>query len=187
MSGEPHEDFRRVRSPFEGERTRLRAFEERDIPRLNQMVWDPEVSQHLALAWPEPLAGTREFWERARAADDAVTLVIETLAGEVVGLCGLEGVDPRVRSAALGIWIGRPYWNRGYGSDSVRTLCRFGFDEMNLQRIGLSVYETNPRGIRAYEKIGFEEEGRRRRSHFIGGRHIEVIAMGLLAEDLLES
>ena len=31
------------------------------------------------------------------------------------------------------------------------------------------------------------EEGRRRRSHFIGGRHIEVIAMGLLAEDLLES
>jgi RimJ/RimL family protein N-acetyltransferase len=27
----------------------------------------------------------------------------------------------------LGIWIGAPYWDRGYGTDAVRMLCRFGF------------------------------------------------------------
>ena len=57
---------------------------------------------------------------------------------------------------------------------------------MNLQRVGLAVYETNARAVRAYEKVGFKEEGRRRRAHFIGGRHIDVIVMGLLAEDLIE-
>ena len=57
---------------------------------------------------------------------------------------------------------------------------------MNLQRIGLAVYETNQRGVRAYQKIGFKEEGRRRRAHFVGGRHIDVIVMGLLAQELVE-
>jgi RimJ/RimL family protein N-acetyltransferase len=86
----------------------------------------------------------------------------------------------------LGLWIGRPYWDRGYGTDAVRVLCRFAFREMNLQRVGLSVYDINPRGVRAYEKVGFKEEGRRRRGHFADGRYVDVIVMGLLAEELIE-
>jgi RimJ/RimL family protein N-acetyltransferase len=121
-----------------------------------------------------------------RANPSTVAFAIETLAGELVGACSLEGIDGRVRSAALGIWIGKPYWDHGYGTDAVRTLCGFGFREMNLQRIGLAVYETNLRGVRAYEKVGFKEEGRRRRAHFVGGRHVDVIVMGLLAEKMSE-
>src|SRR5437879_9941124 len=64
----------------------------------------------------------------------------------------------------LGIWITEPLWNRGYGTDAVRTLCRFGFREMNLHRISLHVYDFNPRGVMVYEKVGFREEGRLRRS-----------------------
>ena len=182
-----HEDkaFRRIRSPFQGQLIRLRAVEEEDLPLINGMFWNTEVSQHLAVTWPEPLAGTREWWERGRSAGDA-TFVIETLAGELIGVCGLEGIDHRVRSAGLGIWIGKPFWDQGYGADAVRTLCRFGLREMNLQRIGLAVYESNPRGIRAYQKVGFREEGRRRRAHFVDGRHIDVIVMGLLADELID-
>jgi RimJ/RimL family protein N-acetyltransferase len=187
MAGSTHEDFRMIRSPFEGKLIRLRAFEEHDIPRVNELVWDPDVSRHLAIAWPDSIAGTHAFWERARANGDGVVLVVDTLAGELIGLCSLEGINPRTRSAALGIWIGRTYWDRGYGTDAVRTLCRYGFAEMNLQRIGLAVYETNPRGVRAYEKIGFKEEGRRRRAHFVDGGYIDVIVMGLLAEELIDS
>lgn len=187
MAGPGHEDFGRVRSPLEGRLIRLRAVEETDLERLNGMIWDPEVSVTLAMTWPEPVAGTREWWEGTRRNPSTQAFAIETLAGEeLIGVCSLEDRDPRARSAALGIWIGKPYWDRGYGTDAVRTLCRFGFREMNLQRIGLAVYDTNPRGRRAYEKVGFKEEGRRRRAHFVGGRHIDVIAMGLLSEELVE-
>jgi RimJ/RimL family protein N-acetyltransferase len=186
MPGHDRDDFKRILSPFEGSLIRLRAFEEDDIPEANALVWDPEVSQHLAGAWPEPIAGTREFWERARVTTDSGIFAIETLAGEFVGLCGLDHVSDRSRSAELGIWIGKPYWDKGYGTDAVRTLCRFTFREMNLQRMHLRVYETNPRGRRAYEKVGFKEEGRLRRSHFVDGRYVDVVVMGLLAEDLIE-
>ena len=95
--------------------------------------------------------------------------------------------DAGASPALLGIWLGKPYWDEGLGTDAVRTLCRFGFDHMNLQRIELDVFETNPRAKRAYEKVGFVVEGTRRRSEFVGGRHVDSHVMGLLAEELVRS
>src|SRR6266508_3074319 len=123
---------------------------------------------------------------RIRASDSNLLLAIETMAGEFVGSVSLHGIDPRSRQAELGIWIARAHWDNGYGTDAVRVASRFGFREMNLQRLYLHVFDTNPRGIRAYEKVGFKEEGRLRRGQFMGGRYVDVIVMGLLAEDLIE-
>jgi RimJ/RimL family protein N-acetyltransferase len=188
LAGNVHEDFRRVPSPFDGVLVRLRAFEEDDIPRVNELVWDPDVSRFLAMAWPESVAGTRAFWERTRAGaeSEGPTFVIERMSGNLVGLCGFFDLSRRNRTVELGIWISKEFWDEGYGTDAVRTLCRFGFREMNLQRIGLSVYELNLRAVRAYEKAGFKEEGRARRAHFMDGKYSDVIRMGLLAEDLIE-
>ena len=180
-----HDDFRRVRSSFEGTLVRLRAVEEDDLARINELFWAPEVTQHLDVVWPEPVVGTREWWERQRAEGIAV-FAIETLAGEFIGGCDLGPRYPRVRSAILGIWIGKPFWGQGYGTDAVRTLSRFGFQEMNLQRIRLMVREGNPRAKAAYEKVGFKEEGRLRRATFVEGKYEDMIEMGLLAEDLIE-
>jgi RimJ/RimL family protein N-acetyltransferase len=94
-----------------------------------------------------------------------------------------EEVDARSRAAVLGTWIAEALWDKGFGTDAVR----FAFREMNLQRVALSVYDINPRAQRAYEKVGFVEEGRRRRAEFVDGRYGDVIEMGLLAEDLIES
>ena len=62
-----------------------------------------------------------------------------------IGGCSFFAVETPARTALLGIWLGKPYWDEGLGTDAVRTLCRFGFDHMNLQRIELDVFETNPR------------------------------------------
>jgi RimJ/RimL family protein N-acetyltransferase len=175
------------RSPFEGQVVRLRAVEETDLAWINREFWNPNVTRSLTIVWPESAVGTRAWWEATRAKDPGPFL-IETLHDPVepVGVCTLEGVDARSRAAELGIWLAEAHWGHGYGSDAVRTLCRFGFREMNLQRIALSVNETNPRGVRAYAKVGFREEGRRRRAEFVDGRYIDVIEMALLAEELLE-
>jgi RimJ/RimL family protein N-acetyltransferase len=180
------EDFRRVHSPFEGVLVRLRAIEEGDLAKINAGIWHPEVSQFLSVAWPEALAGTRQWWERGRDSDRDAGFVIETLAGEFLGGCGLHEISARNRRAILGIWLARSQWDRGYGTDAVRTLCRFAFQEMNLQRVELGVLESNPRGRRAYERVGFKEEGRLRRFMFVDGRYVDLIVMGLLAEDLIE-
>ena len=187
MAEHLHDDFRRVQPPLEGRLVRLRAVEEADLRLIHDMFNDPDVLYFLeAVVFPQPHSGTHQWWESTRASSNDVTFAIETLAGELVGSCGLHGIARASRAATLGIWIGKPYWDRGYGTDATRTLCRFAFREMNLRRVELHVHETNPRGLRAYRKVGFTEEGRLRRAHFSGGGPVDSIVMGLLAEELAE-
>ena len=86
----------------------------------------------------------------------------------------------------MGIWIGRPWWRGGYGTDAVRTICRFGFDHVNLHRITLFVNADNAHAIRAYEKVGFVHEGNLREAAFAQGERVDLLVMGLLAGDLRE-
>jgi RimJ/RimL family protein N-acetyltransferase len=180
-------DFHRIRPPLEGPLIRLRALEESDLARLSELFNDPEVLWFLdQVVFPQAATGTREWWESTRDQPGQQLFAIETRAGELVGACDLREITERSRRATLGIWVGKPYWGQGYGTDAVRTICRFAFREMNLQRVELHVHETNPRGILAYEKVGFKEEGRLRRSHFIGGAYVDSLVMGLLDDDLIE-
>jgi RimJ/RimL family protein N-acetyltransferase len=75
-------------------------------------------------------------------------------------------------------------WNQGYGTESVRLLCQHGFNTLNLNRIFLHVFESNPRAIRAYEKAGFTLEGRERQAEYKDGKFIDVLRMSLLKSEV---
>ena len=66
----------------------------------------------------------------------------------------------------------------------MRTACRFGFTEMGLCRIELWVFSDNDRARRAYEKVGFVQEGTARSRIFRHGRRIDEHLMGLLPGEL---
>jgi len=173
-------------SPFDGELIRLRAREQADLSQLNALFDDPEVLAGLAsVTFPQPLAGIREWFARTRQSEDQVTFVIETLdQRRAIGICGLEAIDRRARTAQFGIWIGKPDWGKGYGTDATRTICRFGFRQMNLHRITLHVIADNAKAITAYERAGFRREGTLREAHFVGGRRVDLQLMGMLADEL---
>jgi RimJ/RimL family protein N-acetyltransferase len=171
---------------LEGTLVRLRRHEPADIATLNDLIDDPDVGGNLGMAMPQPISGYKAFLEATEKDPSRSLFVIERLEDRVpIGGCSFFMIETASRTAVLGIWLGKPYWDEGLGTDAVRTLCRFGFDHMNLQRIELDVFETNPRAKRAYEKVGFIVEGTRRRARFAGGRHVDSYLMGLLAEELI--
>ena len=105
--------------------------------------------------------------------------------GSLIGEVTLEALHPEMRSALLGITIGdRSRWGRGYGTDTVRTVCRFGFDMMNLHRVELHVFHENAAAIRAYEKAGFKREGLLREAVYKHGHWMDDVVMGLLQDEL---
>jgi catechol 2,3-dioxygenase-like lactoylglutathione lyase family enzyme len=65
----------------------------------------------------------------------------------------------------------------------VRVLVDYGFTELGLHRIQLTVNGDNPAAIAAYRKAGFVEEGRRREAFYRGGRWIDHVQMGILARE----
>jgi RimJ/RimL family protein N-acetyltransferase len=112
---------------------------------------------------------------------------IRTLADDrLIGLIGLYTIYQLHREAFLGIQIGeRDFWGRGYGTDALRILLRYAFDELNLQRVSLSFLEGNERAMRSYAKCGFHLEGRERQAWAYDGRHWDELFMGLLREEWL--
>jgi RimJ/RimL family protein N-acetyltransferase len=170
---------------LEGKLVRLRAIEPEDLDRNFEWVNDHDVTRHLVIRYPLSRDVERGFVEGRNANSFANTiLAIETKEGVHIGNCGLHEVQPENRKASLGIMIGdKQYWSNGYGTDAVTTLLRFGFGEMNLNRVWLHVFEFNERAIACYKKCGFVEEGRLRENHYGEGRYWDTVTMGILRSE----
>jgi RimJ/RimL family protein N-acetyltransferase len=54
---------------------------------------------------------------------------------------------------------------------------------MNLHRVFLRVHADNARGIRCYEKVGFQREGTLRESVFRAGAYRDMVLMSILASE----
>jgi RimJ/RimL family protein N-acetyltransferase len=173
-----------------GVKVRLRALERADIPSFARWFNDPEVRRTLRVVYPVSLADEEKWFEALVSSHDKI-LGIEVRDGadwRLIGNVGLIDIDWRERCADLGIVIGeRDQWGKGYGSDAIRTIARFAFDELNLHRLQLQVYELNERGRRCYERCGFTCEGTKREAVFRSGRYHDVHLMGLLARDFARS
>ena len=73
----------------------------------------------------------------------------------LIGVTGLHNVQSVDRKATFGINIGdRAFQNKGYGTEATILCLRYGFEELNLNRMALSVFSNNPRAIRCYQKAG---------------------------------
>ena len=136
-----------------GERVTMRRLIEADLPRLLEIVHQP---------------GVVEWWhgydlERLRGdtldARDAVSLAIES-DGAFVGLVMFtEQPDPYYRSAGIDITLAPGVLGKGLGSDVLRTLCRYLFEERGHHRITIDPALANERAIAAYRKVGFRDVG----------------------------
>ncbi|MGE5595716.1 MAG: GNAT family N-acetyltransferase [Hyphomicrobiales bacterium] len=171
--------------PLEGELVRLRSPEPDDEPYYYRWINDPEVTEYLSVRYPMTHAQEREFAAGVTTYDHAVFTVVTREDGRPIGNADLRQASPENRSAILGIMIGeREYRGRGYGTDTTRTICRFGFEMMNLHRIELGVFAENHRARHVYEGIGFREEAVLRQAYFRFGRYIDQVVMGLLEGEL---
>ena len=59
-------------------------------------------------------------------------------------------------------------------------ILKHGFENLNLHRLWLRVFETNLRAVRSYEKAGFTKEGKFRQAQFIDGIYVDVMIMSVL-------
>jgi RimJ/RimL family protein N-acetyltransferase len=80
------------------------------------------------------------------------------------GTTWLRDVDYWHGGAELAIYMDREHIGAGFGTDAQRVLLRFAFNAVGLNRVWLTVYASNTRAIRSYEKLGFRREGLMRQS-----------------------
>jgi RimJ/RimL family protein N-acetyltransferase len=62
-------------------------------------------------------------------------------------------------STEIGVWIGIPWWGRGYATEAVQALVDRAFGEDRLKALWCSSRVTNTRARRVIEKCGFQFRG----------------------------
>jgi len=171
-----------------GKRIRLRGVERTDVPKSFEWINDPEVNEGLAIYLPMSMHDEEQWFERiTQREQEEKPMAIEMRAGEgwkLIGNCSVFNIEWVSRSAELGIAIGdKTVWNKGYGTETMQLLLQHGFETLNLNRIYLRVYSTNPRAIRAYEKAGFVLEGTLREAVYKHGSYADVLIMSVLRSE----
>jgi RimJ/RimL family protein N-acetyltransferase len=175
---------------LEGQLVRLRRPELTDAERYYRWINDQDVVGNLiALRYPISLTEEERFLKElpAMSFSNGGILAIETKDGRHIGMTSFYDVRSEDRKAGLAITIGeKECWSRGYGADAVVTLLRFGFHEMNLNRVWLTTVEYNKRAIACYRKCGFREEARLRQDAYRHGRYWDFVEMAILRQEFDE-
>ncbi len=132
-----------------GERLYLRSIERDDLSRCHDWMNDPDLRATLAQRYPMSLAQEADWVERVTRGQDPseMTFAICLIQGDRhIGNCDLTSIDRDNGTATVGILIGEADCRgQGLGEEAVRTLCRFGFDEMRL-------HEDSPRRLRGQSR-----------------------------------
>jgi UDP-4-amino-4,6-dideoxy-N-acetyl-beta-L-altrosamine N-acetyltransferase len=103
--------------------------------------------------------------------------------GTHIGHCGLYYIDWIARKAEFSIYIGdMDYRGKGIGSDALKTLIKYGFEELNLNKIWCEVYSNN-KAINIYRKIGFVDEGILRQNAVKNGKYVDSYVLSMLKSE----
>ena len=106
---------------------------------------------------------------------------------EHIGNIKLELQDSIAKVADLGLLIGnKSYWDKGVGKETCRLAITYGFEEMQLRKIYLAVYENNPAAKNLYEKLGFKLEGTLRKHVKVNDTYYDKHLMGLFKDEFVK-
>jgi RimJ/RimL family protein N-acetyltransferase len=165
----------------------LRARQDSDVPVLQRELYEDVATRSRADSRPwRPISpGAEDSPYRVQPSTDEVAFfsVVELASGELAGEALLWGVDTHNRLGHLGLALRPSYRGRGLGTDVVRALCEYGFAVRGLQRLQLETLADNTPMVSGARRAGFTEEGRLRRAAWVYGEFVDLVIMGLLAED----
>jgi aminoglycoside 6'-N-acetyltransferase len=138
---------------LQGERVTLRPVRAADADYLEEILGEPEVLRWWG-AWDAERV-RRELID----AEDEVVYAIEA-GGEVVGAVQYgEETTPDYRHASLDIFLATEWQGQGFGSEALRLLAGYLFDERGHHRLTIDPAAANERAMRAYERVGFRPVG----------------------------
>ncbi|WP_248868690.1 GNAT family N-acetyltransferase [Streptomyces halobius] len=125
-----------------------------------------------------------ERWCTGRAGcEDRLDLAIEDReTGHFLGDLALNQIDKDNAHGGFRIALIPDATDRGIGSEAIRLLLDYAFERVRLHRVQLEVFAFNDRARRAYEKCGFEVEGRKREALVWGGEWHDVLMMAALCD-----
>ena len=151
-----------------------------NTPVIETIVWDG----------PASLADYREALLRRRDAilggREHYFTIVESATDRPIGTATLRPYRDGYRGD-IGLWIGVPFHGKGYGTQVIRQLIGYGFEELILNKIEATIFVGNWASRRIFEKNGFQLEGTIRMAVKKRGLGVDEWLVGIVREEYLAS
>ncbi len=165
---------------------KLRELERRDISSINKWRRDVDLVKNLGGGYRFVGEDVDNAWfdRYLQSRDNSVRIAITDEDDMILGCVYLLNIDNINLSADLHIMIGESCnRGKGIGTYAVTSVVEHAFYNLNLHRIQLEVLEYNSVARTLYKKIGFKEEGIKRKAVYKNGEYFDELIMALLRED----
>lgn len=166
-----------------GPRIKLRNFKLLDVKEYYENIKDEELAKWMD-SIPQP-------YRKIDAIKFIIKNILYTLikrkkreysfgvvlkeSDKVIGEIKLFMINWEDRSAEIGYWIGKKYWNKGFATEANKLIQKFGFEELNLNSIYGKIYANYAVPIRVDKKCGFKLKTIKKKARFKHGQwHDEV-------------
>ena len=150
-----------------------------DLSLFDRKMPVPLTKSALGERWKESLSGgefSKSFWFTINDECDAI-----------VGIVGIDSVDYIHGDGVLALYFADHVRRKGLGIRASAMLIDIAFGQLRLNRM-TSYYRSDNDATRALTgTLGFEVEGKMRRAWFTGGKHHDVLVIGLLASEWAET
>lgn len=171
-----------------GKKTLIRAIEREDNEFLRAMLNDAETESNV-VGWSFPVSKIeQEKWFESQINNKNNLRFIIEYESKPVGLVTLTNIDWKNRSALHGIKLyGENVKGKGIGTDAVRTIMKYAFEELQLNRLYSTIMTQNIPSQKLYSKCGWVNEGISRQSVFKNNRYVDEIQIAVLRDDYEKS
>ena len=169
-------------------RVRLCPLKPSDAAAIQQTAASREVADTMiSIPHPYPAGEAQQYvssQETEKRAGHGFTFAIERKPDTLFcGLVELRRIDREHSQGELSFWLGADFWGRGYMSEVVRAVVRYGFEHLDLNRLYAYHMVRNPACGKVLEKNGFKQEGLLRQRVRKWGVFEDVALWAVLRQD----
>lgn len=175
---------------IKGKLVGLRAVEKTDLSILRGWRNIPEFRKNFRESRELSMANQERWFEKivVESPNDFM-FVIERLKDNLsIGICGLVYVNWIIRSADFSFYIGHKEQyidNEGYALEAAKLLLNYGFNNLNLHKIWMELYEFDKKKINFFtKKLNFKKDGELRDNCFEDGKYWNSHVYSLLDSEV---
>lgn len=163
---------------LETERLILREITAEDGQAIYRVFSNDDVTKHYGLTSFDDFQQAQKLIESFSAnfqSKRGMRWGIE-LKGEkgLIGTIGFNLWSPVHKRAEIGYELHPDYWGAGYASEAVAKIVDYGFQHLQLKRIGAIVFIENAASNQLLLKQGFEKEGVLKKYMYQNGQEFDV-------------
>ena len=170
------------------ERLRLRPLAFTDGSLIQKFASDRQIADTMiSIPHPYPDGEAERYISKQMAelkAGLSVTFAIEPIsARELKGIIEIRDIDREHSLGEISFWLAVEAWGKGYMSEALPAILRFGFATLSLNRLYAYHMGRNPASGKVLRKNGFRQEGLLRQRVRKCGVFEDVVLLAILCED----